>query len=43
MKNILVVIGGGRSSGNTAQLVNAFIKGAEEAGHQVEMSFLPHI
>ena len=36
MKNILVIAGGGRANGNTAQLVNAFIKGSEEAGHKVE-------
>lgn len=36
MKNILVIQGGGRANGNTAQLVDAFIRGAEEAGHQVE-------
>lgn len=36
MKQILVVMGGGRSKGNTAQLVDAFIRGAEEAGHSVE-------
>ena len=36
MKKILVVIGGGRPKGNTAQLVAAFCKGAEEVGHQVE-------
>lgn len=36
MKNILVVAGGGRPTGNTAQLVDAFVKGAEEAGHSVE-------
>ncbi len=36
MKKILVVIGGGRPKGNTAQLVAAFCKGAEEAGHQIE-------
>ena len=36
MKNIVVVMGGGRPKGNTAQLVGAFVKGAEEAGHLVE-------
>lgn len=37
MKNILIIQGGGRPKGNTAQLVNAFRNGAEEAGHQVEV------
>lgn len=37
MKNILVVQGGGRPNGNTSQLVMSFAKGAEEAGHEVEM------
>ncbi len=37
MKNILVVLGGGRPNGNTAQLANAVVRGAEEAGHQVEL------
>ena len=36
MKNIVVVMGGGRPKGNTAQLVDAFVKGVEEAGHLVE-------
>ena len=36
MKNILVVQDGGRAKGNTAQLVDSFIKGATEAGHTVE-------
>lgn len=36
MKRILVIVGGGRPNGNTAQLVSAFCKGAEEAGHQLE-------
>ena len=37
MKKILVVQGGGRPNGNTAQLVDAFCKGVREAGHQVEV------
>jgi len=36
MKNILIIVGGGRANGNTAQLVTLFTKGAEEAGHKVE-------
>lgn len=36
MKNILIVVGGGRRGGNTAQLAQAFAKGATEAGHRVE-------
>ena len=37
MKNILIVQGGGRSNGNTAHLVDAFKKGAMEAGHHVNV------
>lgn len=37
MKKILVVQGGGRPHGNTAQLVEAFAKGARDAGHLVEV------
>ena len=37
VKNILVIQGGGRSKGNTAQLVEHFVKGAEEAGNRVEL------
>ncbi len=33
MKNILVIQGGGRANGNTAQLVNSFVKGVRESGH----------
>ena len=36
MKNILVVLGGGRPRGNTAQLAEAFAEGARAAGHRVE-------
>ncbi len=43
MKNILVVQGGGRPKGNTAQLTNAFVRGAEEAGHHVEIISLTKI
>ena len=35
-KNILIIKGGGRPNGNTAQLIDSFTKGAEEAGHTVD-------
>ncbi len=37
MKRIMVILGGGRVNGNTSQLAEAFMNGAKEAGHQVEM------
>ena len=37
MKNILVIQGGGRPKGNTAQLIDSFVKGAVEAGNTVEI------
>lgn len=37
MKKILVVQGGGRPNGNTSQLVMSFARGAEDAGHEVEV------
>ena len=37
MKKILIVQGGGRTNGNTAQLVASFERGAREAGHNVEV------
>lgn len=37
MKNILIISGGGRPNGNTAQLVNSFIDGATDAGHKAEL------
>ncbi len=37
MKKVVVILGGGRTNGNTAQLVEAFMKGAAEAGHQAEL------
>lgn len=43
MKNILVVRGGGRANGNTAQLVAAFARGAADAGHAVEVVSLDQV
>lgn len=37
MKNILVIQGGGRPNGNTAQLIRNFQEGVSEAGHKVEV------
>lgn len=37
MKSILIIQGGGRAKGNTAQLIESFAKGATEAGHLVEI------
>lgn len=37
MKKILIIQGGGRSNGNTAQLIKAFAKGANDAGHVVDV------
>ena len=37
MKNILIIQGGGRANGNTAQLINSFAKGVEEKGHSVKI------
>ena len=37
MKNILIVLGGGRPNGNTAPLAKAFMQGAAEAGYDVEL------
>lgn len=36
-KKILVIQGGVRAKGNTAQLVESFVRGAEDAGHTVEV------
>ena len=41
MKNILVVLGGGRPNGNTKQLVDAFAKGAMDAGHNENANSAP--
>ena len=40
MKKILVILGGGRPKGNTRQLVDAFARGATDAGHEVEIVHL---
>lgn len=37
MGKIIVVLGGGRPKGNTRQLADAFMKGAIENGHDVEL------
>ena len=37
MKNIFVIQGGGRPKGNTAQLIDSFIKGAVDAGNTAEV------
>lgn len=37
MKNILIIQGGGRSNGNTSQLVDSFMNGAKESGNSVEL------
>lgn len=43
MKKILVIQGGGRPHGNTAQLVDAFVRGARDAGKRVEVVNLSKI
>lgn len=40
MRKILVAVGSGMKNGNTDQLADAFIKGAEEKGHEVRKFFL---
>lgn len=37
MKEIIIIQGGGRPGGNTAQLIDSFVRGVEEAGHQAEV------
>lgn len=37
MKKILVIQGGGRPKGNTAQLTDSFVRGALEAGHAADV------
>jgi multimeric flavodoxin WrbA len=37
MKRIVIIQGGGRPKGNTAQLIDHFRRGAEEVGHSVEV------
>lgn len=43
MKRILVALGGGRPKGNTRQLADAFIQGAVDAGHEVELVSLNQV
>ena len=40
MRKILVVVGSGVENGNTDRLADAFVKGAQEAGHEVKKVFL---
>lgn len=40
MKHILILNGAARKNGNTAALVRAFTKGAQEAGHVIEEFYL---
>lgn len=37
MKKIMVIQSSGKANGNTAQLVNSFVRGAQEKGHSVEV------
>lgn len=37
MKRMIIIQGGGRPKGNTAQLVESFAQGAMEVGHQAEV------
>ena len=43
MKRILVVLGGGRPKGNIRQLADAFIQGAVDAGHEIELVSLNQV
>lgn len=43
VKQILVILGGGRRNGNTKQLADSFVSGAAQAGHQVETIALSEI
>ena len=43
MKRILVVLGGGCQKGNTRQLADAFIQGAVDAGHEIELVSLNQV
>ena len=43
MKKIIIVLGGGRPNGNTRQLVDSFMQGARDAGHDVELISLNKI
>ncbi|MCI7494169.1 MAG: NAD(P)H-dependent oxidoreductase [Ruminococcus sp.] len=43
MKRILVVLGGGHPKGNTRQLADAFIQGAVDVGHEIELVSLNQV
>ncbi len=43
MAKILIIKGGGRPKGNTAQLTEAFARGALEAGNEVEIEKTSHL
>lgn len=37
LKKVLVINGGGRPHGNTAQLIDSFVKGVTDAGHRADV------
>ena len=42
-KKILIIQGGGRSNGNTAQLIDSFTKGAEQAVFYYQFALVNYI
>ena len=43
MRKILVVVGSGLRNANTDRLADAFVRGAQDAGHEVKKFFLTTI